>query len=123
MGDFNNDTHETIYGSTPGTLILLNVYLSLVNGQHLISCWWLIFLLLAFSVFPEECCSLNPIPLRIVTPIYGCRYLVVLLFINHLYSILSRFQATHTSASSYFICQCYSLYHPTQEDGLALETN
>lgn len=54
MGDFNNDTHETIYGRTPGTLILLNVFLSLIKGQHLINIWWLIFILIAFTIFSRR---------------------------------------------------------------------
>jgi hypothetical protein len=51
MGDFNGDTHETIYGNTPGTLILLNVFLTLLNGHHLISWWWVFFMLVGYSVF------------------------------------------------------------------------
>ncbi|SMO44459.1 CHASE2 domain-containing protein [Solitalea koreensis] len=51
MGDFNNDVHETIFGSTPGTLILLNVYLTLKAGYHIITYWWLIFIVLGYTVF------------------------------------------------------------------------
>ena len=63
MGDFNNDTHETIYGSTPGTLILLNVYLSLMDGQHLISLWWWIFLLVGFTFFSRRMLFPEPDPI------------------------------------------------------------
>ncbi len=63
MGDFNNDTHETIYGSTPGTLILLNVYLSLMDGQHLISFWWWIFLLVGFTFFSRRMLFPEPDPI------------------------------------------------------------
>jgi hypothetical protein len=62
MGDFKNDTHETIYGSTPGTLILLNVFLSLMDGQHLISIWWWIYLLLGFSFFSRRMLFPEPDP-------------------------------------------------------------
>ncbi|RZL44724.1 MAG: CHASE2 domain-containing protein [Pedobacter sp.] len=51
IGDFNTDVHETVYGPTPGTLILLNIYLTLKNGQHIISIWWLIFLLASYTIF------------------------------------------------------------------------
>ena len=51
LGDFNNDVHETVFGPTPGTLILLNVYLTLKNGQHIISIWWIIFLIAGYSIF------------------------------------------------------------------------
>ncbi|MES2828459.1 MAG: hypothetical protein V4687_09900 [Bacteroidota bacterium] len=51
MGDFNTDVHETVFGSTPGTLILLNIYLSLVDGQHKISIWWVLYLLIGYSIF------------------------------------------------------------------------
>ena len=51
MGDFNLDIHETIFGETPGTLILLNVFLNLMDGNHIIHGWWIIFLLLSFTFF------------------------------------------------------------------------
>lgn len=51
LGDFNSDVHDTVFGQTPGTLILINVYLSLAAGQHLISIWWLLFLLAGYLVF------------------------------------------------------------------------
>ncbi len=51
MGDFNQDIHDTVFGSTPGPLILLNVFLTLNDGHHLISIWWLIFLLVSYTLF------------------------------------------------------------------------
>ncbi|WP_316811050.1 CHASE2 domain-containing protein [Pedobacter heparinus] len=60
LGDFNSDVHETVFGSTPGTLILINVYLSLTAGQHLISIWWLLFLLAGYLVFSRI--MLFPLP-------------------------------------------------------------
>ena len=51
MGDFDSDRHDTIFGSTPGTLILANVYLTLKDGQHLIGIWWLLFLLISYTLF------------------------------------------------------------------------
>jgi hypothetical protein len=51
MGDFQNDVHETIFGSAPGTLILLNVFLTLQDAHHLISYWWITFLIIGYTVF------------------------------------------------------------------------
>jgi len=51
IGNFESDVHETIAGNSPGTLILLNVYLSLKDSNHLIKPLWLIFMLLMLSVF------------------------------------------------------------------------
>lgn len=50
IGDFkgNSDLHSTIAGSVPGPLVLLNAYLSLVNGDHLISVWYFLLLLVVF---------------------------------------------------------------------------
>ncbi len=50
LGDFNTDVHSTMYGSTPGTLILLNVYLTLKNGYHLVSPWWVLMMILLFTL-------------------------------------------------------------------------
>lgn len=51
MGDFQNDVHSTILGSMPGTLILLNAYLTLAKGYHLISWTWLSFILTGYLIF------------------------------------------------------------------------
>lgn len=51
MGDFQNDVHSTIFGSMPGTLILLNAYLTLIKGYHLISWGWLVFILTGYLIF------------------------------------------------------------------------
>lgn len=51
MGDFVNDKHETSFGVMPGSLILLNVYLSLMDGAHLISLGWLLFMIVAFTLY------------------------------------------------------------------------
>ncbi len=51
IGNFESDVHETIAGVSPGTLILLNVYLSLKDSNDLIKPLWLIFMRLMLSVF------------------------------------------------------------------------
>ncbi|HEY8781895.1 MAG TPA: hypothetical protein VIM16_09790 [Mucilaginibacter sp.] len=50
MGDFTNDTHETVLNKMPGTLILLNNYLSLKLGYHHIHLLWAFLLLITYSV-------------------------------------------------------------------------
>jgi hypothetical protein len=50
IGDFENkDVHQTIYGDTGGTLILLNTFLALQNGDNRLTFGYLIFLWLAFT--------------------------------------------------------------------------
>ena len=51
MGDFVNDKHKTSFGVMPGSLILVNVYLSLMDGAHLISLGWLLFMIVAFTLY------------------------------------------------------------------------
>jgi len=51
MGDFDHDVHKTAFGIMPGTLILLNIYLSLKSGYHLITFGWLLFMIFGFTFF------------------------------------------------------------------------
>jgi hypothetical protein len=48
IGNFDTDIHSTPIGSMPGTLILLNTYLSLANGINQPGVWWLLFIFLVF---------------------------------------------------------------------------
>lgn len=50
IGDFVNDRHSTIYGDMPGTLIILNAYLTLKHGKSLLSVGLILFLLLGFGI-------------------------------------------------------------------------
>ncbi len=54
MGDFEHDVHETVFGPAPGTLILLNVYLNLKDGRHLLNLWWLLFVIAGFTVLSRQ---------------------------------------------------------------------
>lgn len=49
IADFENDTHATIYGKTPGTFILLNTYLMLKSGYHIVSGWWVLLMVISFT--------------------------------------------------------------------------
>ena len=56
IGDFSDsDIHETIYGATPGPLILLNVYLALRDGDNLFNVWFILFLLGGFYFISYNC--------------------------------------------------------------------
>ncbi len=51
IGDFElYDNHQTIYGTTAGTLILLNTYLGLEAGDNVIHVSWLIFILCSYTL-------------------------------------------------------------------------
>lgn len=51
IGDFElYDNHQTIYGTTAGSLILLNTYLGLVAGNNIIYISWLIFILCSYTL-------------------------------------------------------------------------
>ena len=46
IGDFEGDTHTTYRGEIPGTVINFNAFLSLMNGQHIVSYTFLVLILL-----------------------------------------------------------------------------
>ena len=47
--DPQRDVHQTAYGSMHGPLLLMNIYLNLVNGSHILSLSYLVFLITMFS--------------------------------------------------------------------------
>ncbi len=49
IGNFQEDVHATSVGKMSGPVILANIYLSLLNKQHIISYTYLFTLLIAFS--------------------------------------------------------------------------
>jgi hypothetical protein len=56
IGDFeDSDIHQTIYGPTPGPLILLNVYLALVHEDNILHLNFLLFLFLGFFLISYKC--------------------------------------------------------------------
>lgn len=48
IGDFKTDIHQTVYGNTPGPLILHNAFLTLTRGESLIKLPWLLLLFVFF---------------------------------------------------------------------------
>jgi hypothetical protein len=49
LGDFSkHDKHETIYGSIPGPLILVNTYLALASGENIITIPFVLYVLCSF---------------------------------------------------------------------------
>ena len=58
IGDFSlYDTHQSIYGDTAGSLILLNTYLALKNGDNKVSIYFVIFLYVSFFWASLEACK------------------------------------------------------------------
>ena len=91
MGDYRNDVHNTIYGSMPGTLILLNAYLTLLKGYHLISWGWLIFILTGYLIFSRLMLFPQDTPVKVKKtkwfgPLLGSiTYLSILSILSYLF--------------------------------------
>jgi hypothetical protein len=49
IGNFNDDVHITPVGKMSGPVLLANIYLSLLNEQHIVNTWFFIFLWVVFS--------------------------------------------------------------------------
>ena len=49
IGNFELDAHSTPIGSLPGSVIVADIYLSLLNNHHIVSIWFLFIELIAFS--------------------------------------------------------------------------
>lgn len=55
IGDFyERDIHQTLFGKMSGTLILLNVYFTLMNGENLISLGLFLLLFIGFFLISTE---------------------------------------------------------------------
>lgn len=60
VGDFEDrDIHNTIYGKTPGPLILLNAFLALERGDNQVSFVFIFLLLLAYSLISYKAITVN----------------------------------------------------------------
>jgi hypothetical protein len=58
IGAFDEgDNHDTVYGDTPGPLILLNVYLAILNKDNLIPWTFILFLFAGFFIISYKCFS------------------------------------------------------------------
>lgn len=49
IGDYSQDIYTTVYGDMPGALILLNCFISIAEGENILTTWWLLLLLFAFT--------------------------------------------------------------------------
>ena len=49
VGNFEGDTHSTPFGKMAGSVILADIYLSLLNNHHIVNLWYLVFLLAVLS--------------------------------------------------------------------------
>ncbi|MEH0157039.1 hypothetical protein V6R21_23160 [Limibacter armeniacum] len=60
VGDFEDmDIHRTIYGKLPGPLILVNAFLSLENGDNILSMGFLLFLFVTFAIISFKALTLR----------------------------------------------------------------
>ncbi len=50
VGNFEDDVHDTPAGKIPGTIVLADIYLSLLNGKHLVPYLWIVFMVAMFSM-------------------------------------------------------------------------
>lgn len=50
FGNFELDTHSTPVGTMPGSVIVADIYLSLLNHHHIVSYWFLLLSWIVFSV-------------------------------------------------------------------------
>ena len=95
IGNFKEDVHSTVLGTMPGTLILLNIYLSLLNGENLVSIYWVLILLTGYFIlswmmfFPFKIISpkllVKILDLRFFTFITSTFYLTILSIISYIY--------------------------------------
>jgi hypothetical protein len=49
IGNFEGDVLDTPNGKIPGTIILADIYLSLLNGKHYLPYLWVVFMFIAFT--------------------------------------------------------------------------
>ena len=50
IGDFANDLHTTPFGISPGPLLIYNAYLSLEEGNSIVSLWWILLLFIGYWI-------------------------------------------------------------------------
>ena len=50
VGNYEDDVHDTPAGKIPGTIILADIYLSLLNGRHYVPYLWIAFVIMVFSL-------------------------------------------------------------------------
>ncbi|TAH17611.1 MAG: CHASE2 domain-containing protein [Cytophagales bacterium] len=57
LGDFDGttDVHETIFGETPGSLILLNAFLSIEKGDNLVGLSFIIYIMIGYFLISLKC--------------------------------------------------------------------
>lgn len=58
IGDFSQDVHTTPFGRSPGLLLIYNAYLTLVDGNNIVSFFWVLllffgYLLISWRVFND----------------------------------------------------------------------
>jgi hypothetical protein len=71
IGDFESDRHSTIYGDMPGTLVILNAYLTLKHGKGLLSFGLILFFifgygLISYTYFIDENIRIRGVALKVL---------------------------------------------------------
>ncbi|HOJ37720.1 MAG TPA: CHASE2 domain-containing protein [Ignavibacteriales bacterium] len=81
IGDFlERDLHNTVVGKMGGTLVLLNVYLSLVYGDNIINVWFFVILFIGYFFISMKIFSKNKLTdLKIFSKLSKYKFLVFLL--------------------------------------------
>ena len=55
LGDFDNQTHNTVFGSMSGPLIFYNSYLTLKGDAYLVKMGWVLFMLVCYWFLSHVC--------------------------------------------------------------------
>lgn len=50
IGNFEEDIHKTMFGDMPGPILLFDIFLSLQQGENMISTWWIIVAVIFFTL-------------------------------------------------------------------------
>lgn len=81
IGDFlERDLHNTVVGKMGGTLVLLNVYLSLVYGDNIIDIWFFIILFIGYFFISMKIFSKNKLTdLKLFAKVRKYKFIVFVL--------------------------------------------
>jgi len=102
IGDFEiSDMHETIYGTTPGSLILANQFLALEKGEQKIRPIWLMYLLCCFWLLSYQVFwNVNPL-VNGISRMFNIKKIKHLASLNNFTRTLGA--VTFISITSYFV--------------------
>ncbi|MDW7693155.1 CHASE2 domain-containing protein [Flammeovirgaceae bacterium SG7u.111] len=78
VGDFEDqDIHNTIYGKTPGPIVLVNAFLALEYGDNIISPYFLLLLFIAFTLISYKALTVrDPVTVFVEKKFAGYNFVV-----------------------------------------------